>query len=89
MRQNGASVPNIVGSQLGGIMKQFMNVFAVILLLLVGVVFVLGPAKLLGSMTSMEVWMWVGIIFGYYISRHSSPRSTKLSGASIPSLADF
>ncbi len=67
VRQNGSSVPNIVGAQLGNIMKQFMNVFAVILLLLVGVVFVLGPAKLLGSLTSMEVWMWVAIIFGYYI----------------------
>lgn len=67
VRQNGSSVPNIVGVQLGNIMKQFMNVFAVILLLLVGVVFVLGPAKLLGSLTSMEVWMWVAIIFGYYI----------------------
>lgn len=67
VRQNGASVPNIVGEQLGNVMKQFMNVFAVILLLLVGVVFVLGPAKLLGSLTGMEVWMWVGLIFGYYI----------------------
>ena len=67
VRQNGASVPNIVGSQLGNVMKQFMNVFAVILLLLVGVVFVLGPAKLLGSMTGMEVWIWVGVIFTYYI----------------------
>ena len=67
VRQNGASVPVIVGTQLGSVMKQFMNVFAVILLLLVGVVFVLGPAKLLGSMTGMEVWIWTGIIFTYYI----------------------
>ncbi len=67
VRQNGASVPNIVGTQLGGFMKQFMNFFAVILLLLVGVVFVLGPAKLLGSMTGMQVWMWTAIIFAYYI----------------------
>ena len=67
VRQNGASVPVIVGTQLGNVMKQFMNVFAVVLLLLVGVVFVLGPAKLLGSMTGMEVWLWTGIIFAYYI----------------------
>ena len=67
VRQNGASVPAIVGKQLGSAMKQTMNVFAVILLLLVGVVFVLGPAKLLGSLTSMEVWLWTAIIFGYYI----------------------
>ena len=67
VRQNGASVPVIVGTQLGSIMKQFMNIFAVILLLLVGVVFVLGPAQLLGSLTSMEKWIWVAIIFAYYI----------------------
>ena len=67
VRQNGASVPVIVGTQLGSVMKQFMNVFAVILLLLVGVVFVLGPAKLLGSMTGIEVWIWTSIIFVYYI----------------------
>ena len=67
VRQNGASVPNLVGKQLGNVMKQVMNIFAVILLLLVGIVFVLGPAKLLGSLTSMEVWMWTAIIFAYYI----------------------
>ena len=67
MRQNGASVPNIVGKQLGNVMKQLMNVFAVVLLLLVGIVFVLGPAKLLGSMSGMDVALWTAIIFGYYI----------------------
>jgi carbon starvation protein CstA len=67
VRQNGASVPNIVGKQLGNVMKQLMNVFAVVLLLLVGIVFVLGPAKLLGSMSGMDVALWTAIIFGYYI----------------------
>ncbi len=67
VRQNGASVPNIVGKQLGNVMKQLMNVFAVVLLLLVGVVFVLGPAKLLGSMSGMDVALWTTIIFAYYI----------------------
>lgn len=67
VRQNGASVPNIVGKQLGSVMKQLMNVFAVVLLLLVGIVFVLGPAKLLGSMSGMDVALWTAIIFAYYI----------------------
>jgi len=67
VRQNGASVPNIVGKQLGNVMKQLMNVFAVVLLLLVGIVFVLGPAKLLGSMSGMDVALWTTIIFAYYI----------------------
>ncbi|MBE0530500.1 MAG: carbon starvation protein A [Rhodospirillales bacterium] len=66
MRHNGESVPNVVGYQLGAFFKQFMNYFSVILLLLVGVVFVLGPGKLLATMTGMPVWAWVAIIFGYY-----------------------
>lgn len=67
VRANGASVPTVVGNNLGRYAKHFMNFFAVILLLLVGIVFVLGPAKLLGSMTDINVSLWVGIIFVYYI----------------------
>lgn len=68
VRANGACVPSVVGQQLGAFFKQFMNLFSVLLLLLVGVVFVLGPAKLLGNMFEiMPVYAWVGIIFGYYI----------------------
>jgi carbon starvation protein CstA len=67
VRSNGASVPTVVGEQLGGIAKQFMNGFAVLLLLLVGVVFVLGPAKLLANLMETNVTIWVAIIFGYYI----------------------
>ncbi|GAA3526545.1 carbon starvation protein A [Zobellella aerophila] len=67
VRAKGASVPTVVGEQLGSIAKHFMNIFAVILLLLVGVVFVLGPAKLLGNLSGMAVTIWVAIIFGYYI----------------------
>ena len=67
VRSGGASVPTVVGNHLGNIAKHFMNFFAVILLMLVGVVFVLGPAKLLGNLTEMNVTMWVAIIFGYYI----------------------
>ncbi|MFM2483206.1 carbon starvation protein A [Celerinatantimonas sp. YJH-8] len=67
VRANGASVPTVVGNQLGNFAKHFMNLFAVILLLLVGVVFVLGPAKLLANMMSLPVSIWVAIIFAYYI----------------------
>ncbi len=66
IRANGESVPNVVGHHLGAGFKQFMNYFSIILLLLVGVVFVLGPGKLLANMTGMPVWAWVAIIFGYY-----------------------
>ncbi|TFH85806.1 carbon starvation protein A [Billgrantia azerbaijanica] len=67
VRANGASVPTVVGKQLGGFFKQFMNVFAVVLLMLVGVVFVLGPAKLLGNLFGMPVMFWIAAIFAYYV----------------------
>lgn len=67
VRAKGASVPVVVGQQLGSLAQHFMNLFAVLLLLLVGVVFVLGPAKLLGDLSGLTVTFWVTIIFAYYI----------------------
>lgn len=66
IRSGGQSIPDVVGNHLGIGFKQFMRVFSIVLLLLVGVVFVLGPAKLLGSMTGLAVPAWVAIIFAYY-----------------------
>lgn len=43
VRYNGKSVPDIVGYNLGDLIKKLMRVFAVVLLILVGVVFVAGP----------------------------------------------
>ncbi len=63
IRSGGQSIPDVVGNHLGIGFKQFMRIFSIILLLLVGVVFVLGPAKLLGSMTGLAVPAWVAIIF--------------------------
>ncbi|WP_445495857.1 carbon starvation CstA family protein [Photorhabdus sp. SF281] len=72
VRAQGASVPVIVGNELGKAMKHFMNIFAVILLMLVGVVFVLSPAGLLNNLLKEAIgWdsiaIWVGVIFAYYI----------------------
>lgn len=67
IRANGASVPTVVGNELGKAAQHFMNLFAVILLLLVGVVFVLGPAELLAKMMNINVIWWVAIIFSYYV----------------------
>ncbi len=66
VRNNGDSVPNIVGRELGPVFRQFMNYFSVILLLLVGIVFVLGPGKLLSQLTGWPVNYWVAAIFAYY-----------------------
>lgn len=67
VRNNGQSVPNLAGKYLGKNAKNFMNIFAIVLLLLVGVVFISAPAGLLGKLTGMSVAMFVGIIFLYYL----------------------
>ena len=66
VRYNGQSVPDVVGHNLGNSFRQFMRVFSVILLILVGVVFFLGPADLLQSMTGIDRKILIGIIIGYY-----------------------
>ncbi|MGG7048543.1 MULTISPECIES: carbon starvation CstA family protein [unclassified Campylobacter] len=83
VRSNGASVPSVVGDHLGKWAKHFMNVFALLLLVLVGVVFVTGPAKLLSNLTSLDVMIWVGIIFAYYILATLMPIS-KIIGRLYP-----
>lgn len=67
LRYKGQSIPDVVGHNLGAGFKQFMRLFSLILMMLVGVVFVLGPAKLLASLTGIEVGLWVAAIFGYYL----------------------
>ena len=49
LRHNGESLPEIIGRYLGVNFKQFMRGFTVILMVLVGSVFVAGPAGLLQS----------------------------------------
>lgn len=66
VRYGGESVPSVVGRELGGVFRQFMNYFSVILLLLVGVVFVTGPAALMVKLTGWNLMSWVVIIFAYY-----------------------
>ena len=68
VRYQGANVPQIVGYNLGRVFKQLMRVFAVILLLLVGVVFATSPANLLAKLTpeSFDFLFWLGVIFIYY-----------------------
>ena len=68
LRRNGASLPELVGEQLGTGVKQFMRAFSLILMVLVGAVFVSGPAGLLaGMVSSISVTWWIVIIFVYYM----------------------
>jgi carbon starvation protein CstA len=66
VRYDGQSVPDVVGRHLGNGFKQFMRGFSVVLLILVGVVFFLGPAALLESLTGIDKQIWTGVIIAYY-----------------------
>ncbi len=66
VRYNGTSIPDVVGYTLGNGFKQFMRVFSIVLLVLVGVVFVSAPAGILAKLTGMNMLILVGIIFCYY-----------------------
>lgn len=69
VRSKGASLPEIVGSQLGGGVKNVMRVFALLLMILVGAVFVYSPADLLAMLTpeSLDKIFWIVVIFAYYM----------------------
>ena len=67
LRNDGLSLPEIVGRYLGGGMLQFMRAISLVLLILVGVVFMRSPASILGDMiTAIPYWGWIAIILVYY-----------------------
>ena len=66
VRSGGKSIPEVVGDEMGMTARQVLRIFSVILLLLVGVVFILGPAKLLSNMTGFNVSLLIACIFVYY-----------------------
>ncbi|WHH60262.1 carbon starvation protein A [Petroclostridium sp. X23] len=68
VRHNGASVSEIVGIYLGDGIRHIMRVFSVVLLVLVGTVFMTGPANLLASLTpkTLNANFWLTIIIIYY-----------------------
>lgn len=67
LRHGGASIPEVVGKYLGPAFKNFMRVFSVILLVLVGVVFIKGPASILNGLTGFNVSILIALIFVYYL----------------------
>ncbi|MBN2061567.1 MAG: carbon starvation protein A [Deltaproteobacteria bacterium] len=66
VRNGGENLPTIMGHTLGRHMRSIMLVFALLLLVLVGVVFVLSPAKMLENLTQVNVGYYVAAIFIYY-----------------------
>jgi len=72
VKHNGLSIPEVVGKYLGNGFKQFMRGFTVILMILVGAVFILGPADILsgfkiGNLSFLTVTFWASIILVYYL----------------------
>ncbi len=70
IRKGGASVPEIVGDELGKAVRIVMRICSVVLLILVGAVFIRTPADLLASMTEVWSWsspqMWMAVILAYF-----------------------
>ena len=76
-RNNGASISEISGIYLGGFMKNVMRVFSVVLLIMVGTVFAVGPAGLIvtlfknggsnGIVTTTLFWLIIVLVY-YFIA---------------------
>ncbi len=70
VRHEGKSIAEIVGIYLGDKIRMVMRVFSVVLLLLVGTVFMYGPAGLLANLGMSGVFankqFWLLLILAYY-----------------------
>ncbi|MDD3370060.1 MAG: carbon starvation protein A [Lachnospiraceae bacterium] len=75
MRHDGASVSELTGTYLGSFMKQVMRVFSVVLLVMVGTVFAVGPASLISMLIGKQgvasgllvnTYFWLAIVLIYY-----------------------
>lgn len=80
IRLGGASLPEIVGSQMGKVAHLFMREISIILLVLVGTVFTVTSADLLTSLTADFSWssplFWTAIILLYFLLATLFPIST-------------
>ena len=88
LRSNGASLPEIVGTELGNKIKAVMRIFCIGLLLLVTAVFVVSPSTIIAGMfDANSFWsnstLWILIIFIYYVFATIVPVD-KLIGKAYP-----
>lgn len=67
IRGGGGNMPDIVGENMGKVMRGLMNFVVCFLLLAVGVSFVTGPADLIASLTGLNKEIWLYVIFTYYL----------------------
>jgi carbon starvation protein CstA len=67
LKHRGESITELTGHYLGNGMKQFMRLFTVLLMIMVGAVFIMGPAKILDALTGGGMSYWIAAIFIYYV----------------------
>lgn len=76
VRKGGASLPDIIGDELGNGIKLFMRILSIVLLLLLATTFLSGPATLLQGLCALGTMpfqghsvpiVWIAVIFAYYI----------------------
>lgn len=68
LRSNGASLPEIVGGQMGETVRHFVRFFSCLLLITGGTVFVSSPADIMTSIVpSIQRYWWVYMILVYYM----------------------
>ena len=76
-RNDGASIAEVTGKYLGPVMQNIMRVFSVVLLIMVGTVFAVGPAGLIvtlcknsgmsGVLTTTLFWLIIILVY-YFIA---------------------
>ena len=72
LRCGGASLPEIIGNELGVVVRHLMRILSLVLLVLVGTVFAQTPASIMTLMTGgwpvlNTVMAWTLLIFAYYV----------------------
>ena len=86
LKHGGESLPDLIGRYLGKKTMNVVRVFSIVLMILVGVVFMSGPAGLLENLTSIDSFTWTVIIFVYYLMASMLPID-KLIGKVYPVFA--
>ena len=66
LRNDGKSLPEIIGKYLGGGMHKLTLIIIPLLMILVGAVFIVTPSQILADKSDMPYLFWVGVIIVYY-----------------------
>lgn len=79
LREDGKSISEVVGRDMGKTMLMIMRVFSVVLLVLVGTVFMTGPAGLIAKLTGVAVTYVLPCVLLYYFLATLLPIDTLIA----------